>query len=211
MSGFILPQFASMRGFGMSGVPNGFCGGIATLGVNTHRPSVQNAGYRLSPSGAAQLYRYARTHTFTDPDEGVRLICDPNGAMRIYGVHALLSGIASGQHRCVGYAGSPGGFSYDGWLADLRATVTRKTGMIVEWANGLAFGGDETNLHYHFTGIGGEDSTHPDVTGEYAGSYATCDDDWSSNAWPARANPPVWRAKPTMDLAQPIAYVVCAA
>jgi hypothetical protein len=55
MGSFVLAGFGSMRGFGMPGVPNGFCGGIAILGANTHRPSVTNAGYSLSPVGARQI------------------------------------------------------------------------------------------------------------------------------------------------------------
>lgn len=208
MSSYILPGFSSMRGFGMAGVPTGFCGGIAILGANRHRPSVANAGYALSPTGAANLYRYFRSHTYADPDQGMRLICDPNGAMNIFGIYAGLSHIASGAHQLVDYAA----FTLDGYHTAIKNILTRHTAVITEWANGMALGGDEPTLHYHFTAIGGIDTDGPaGVDGEYTGGYPTCDDDWSGNAWPARANPPVWHAWPTLEKAQPIAYVICAA
>lgn len=210
MSSYVIPGFSSMRGFGMTGVPSGFCGGIAILGANYHRPSVTNAGYSLSPNGAANLYRYFRTHTYKDPGQGSRLMCDANGAMNIYGIFAGLSAIASGTH-VLNDSGYTGTFDLAGYHEAIKAILTRHTAVITEWANGQALGGDEPNLHYHFTSLGGIDSARPDVDNEYTGGYATCDDDWSGNAYPARANLPVWHAWPTLELAQPIAYVVCAA
>lgn len=209
MASFMLSGFSSMRGFGMAGVPTGFCGGIATLGANYHRPSVTNAGYSLSPSGAANLYRLFRNRTYNDPNQGVRLVCDPNGAMNIYGIAAGLAMIASGTPQLVDY----NAFDLATYHQVIKDILTRHTAVITEWANGQALGTDETNLHYHFTAIGGIDTerSNPLVDGEYVGGYATCDDDSSLNLWPARANLPIWHAWPTLELAQPIAYVVCAA
>lgn len=192
MSSFVLPGFGSMRGFGIPSVPSGFCGGFAILGVNTHRPSVRNAGYSLSQLGAAKLFRLARAHGY----------CATNGAMTITGAYHLLSAIASGQHTLVT------SFNEAAYHNACRGILTRRTGIITLWANGQAFPGDEQGLHYHFSGIGGID-TELSVE-ELRGGYAHCDDDWAGNVYPAAKNAPVWRTYPTMLKAEPVAYIICA-
>ncbi len=202
-----LANFASMRGFGMVGVPNGFCGGIALLGANRHRPSVNNEGYTLSPAGAAKLYAFLRSHDYNDPYQGSRPMCDPNGAMNIWGVNAGLKAIASGTPILVDYDA----FSKNGLAAFhsmLRSTAGVKP-IIVEWNFGQALTTDEPTLHRHFTTIGAIDTERP-IEGEIGG-YGTCDDDSSLNLWPARANPPIWHTFGTLENAQPMAYIIGAA
>jgi hypothetical protein len=195
MGSFVLAGFGSMRGFGMPGVPNGFCGGIAILGANTHRPSVTNAGYSLSPAGARKLYNLMLGRGY----------CAQNGAQTIEGCFRGLSAIASGAHQLVDEAH----FNATAYHEAVRGIITRKTAVITLWANGAALPGDEAGLHYHFTAIGGIDTQRP--TDELIGGYAMCDDDYDGNAYPAQHNAPVWRTYPEMVAARPIAYIVCAA
>jgi hypothetical protein len=189
MSSFVLPGFGSMRGFGIPGVPNGFCGGFAVVSVNTHRPSVYDAGYSLTQAGMAKTFALAYQRHY----------CASNGAMTIQGAYALLSAIASGSHQLVDEAH----FDMTTYHVALKDILTRQTGVITLWANGQAFPGDELGLHYHFTGQGGIDTSGP--------GYATSDDDWSGNVWPAAKDAPVWRTWTTLSAAQPIAYIICAA
>ena len=186
MSKFVLANFGSMRGFGIPGVPTGFCGGFAVLGVNTHRPSVQREGYSLSQGGAAKLFKLAYTRGY----------CASNGAMTIQGAYETLRAIATGTHTLVDEAH----FSLAGYHQAIKDIMTRHSGVITLWANGRALPGDEEGLHYHFTGIGGIDDSGP--------GYATCDDDWDGNEWPAQHNAPVWRTWDTLSAAQPIAYII---
>jgi len=199
-----LAGFGSMRGFGIAGVPNGFCGGIALLGANRHRPSVQQEGYSLSASGAQKLYSFMRAHTYNDPQQGVRPMCDPNGAMNIWGQYAGLKAIATGAHTLVDYA------AFD--LAMFHQTLREKAGLVailVEWAYGRKLTTDEPGLDWHLTTIGAIDTLRA-IEGE-VGGYGTCDDDSSLNVWPARANPPIWHTFQTLEAAQPRAYIICGA
>jgi len=192
MSDTLLPAFSSMRGFGISGVPNGFCGGFALLYANHHRPSVANEGYSLSDDGARRLYQLQRANGW----------CASNGAQNIYGNYNTLKKIATGTHKLIDY----GAFNLQSFHADLH-TYAGNRAIIVEWANGQAFPGNEVGLQYHFSTCGGI-STDKLVEG-LIGGYAFGDDDWSGNVWPAAPNPPVWHDWPTIVRAVPIAYIVC--
>lgn len=192
MSETLLPGFSSMRGFGIPGVPNGFCGGMAILYANNHRPSVGNKGYSLSDAGALNLYRYQRAHGW----------CEANGAQNIYATYNTEKAIASGTHRLVDY----GAFNLSQFHTDLHQYAGHNA-IIIEWANGQAFPGDESNLHYHFSTCGGISADDP-IEG-LRGGYAFGDDDAAANVSPANPNPPIWHTWPTIVRAQPIAYILC--
>jgi hypothetical protein len=197
-----LSGFCSMSQFS-PGLPTGMCGGVAILGANRARPSVAAQGFDLSPTGQRNLLRYMRTHTYRDPNEGVRLLCDADGAMNIYGVYATQKLIASGTHVLVDYAA----YNAARFTADIRTYAGRRA-ILVEFSNGQALISDEHGLHYHFDCIGGVDPTKP-CEGE-VGCYQTCDGDSAENLRPARANPPIDHTRQTLLAAVPIAYVICA-
>jgi hypothetical protein len=192
MSDTLLASFSSMRGFGIPGIPNGFCGGMALLYANQHRPSVAQEGYGLSLAGAKNLYTLQRARGW----------CAANGAQTIDSCYATLQHIATGTHNLHGYSG----FSMDAFHTTLKRYAGHNA-IIVEWANGQAFPGNESGLHYHFSTCGGISSDRY-VEG-LVGGYAFGDDDSASNVAPPNPNPPIWHDWPTIVRAQPIAYIVC--
>lgn len=187
-----LAGFSSMLGFGMAGVPSGFCGGIALLASWRQRPSVTNQGYTLSPQGAAKLYAHCRATTYTDPDQGVRLLCDANGAMNIFGMYACLSGLASGTHVLTDYAS----FELGAFHTALQ-TYAGVRALLIEWDNGRAFPGNETDLDWHFSTCGAIDTERP--CERAIGAYGFADDDSQANVRPARANAPIWHVWESYD------------